>query len=144
MKRVTSIVAGSLFAVLIAGGALTAELEAQSTPGEIFTVPFIFTADGIEIGPGTYEVRHDMSQHVMSIQNVETGEKDLISVRPEERSAISGKGLLVFHRCGDRNYLSEFYLRGTNLYSATITPSPKKNVEIESCSMTGTTTVAAR
>jgi hypothetical protein len=144
MKRITSIMAGSLFAVLIAGGAFTAELKAQNAPGEIFTVPFAFTADGHEIGPGTYEVRRDMSERLISIQNVETGEKDLISVRPEERSTISGKGLLVFQRCGDRRGLSEFHIRGKSLYSATITPRRNKNVEIENCSMNGTTTVAAR
>jgi hypothetical protein len=144
MERITSIVAGSLFAVLITGGAFTAKLKAQDAPGETFTVPFAFTADGHEIGPGTYEVRRDMSEYLMSIQNVQTGEKQLFSVRPEERRSIPGKGLLVFNRCGDRRDLSEFHIRGNSLYSATIEPRRKKNVESETCSITGTTTLAAR
>ena len=144
MKRITSIVAGSLFAVLIAGGTFTAVLKAQDAPGEVFTVPFAFTADGYEIGPGTYEVRRDMSQRLMSIQNVQTGEKELFSVRPEDRSTISGKGFLVFERCGDSRNLIEFHVRGTGLYSSAIAPSRKKNLEVGSCSMSSTTTVAAR
>jgi hypothetical protein len=145
MKRITSIVAGPVFAVLTACGTFTAVLGAQDALGEIFTVPFAFTADGHEIGPGTYEVRRDMSQRLMSIQNVQTGEKELFSVRPENRhSSISVKGFLVFERCGDSRNLIEFHKRGTGLYSATIAPSRKKNLEVGICSTSGTTTVAAR
>jgi len=144
MNGVKSIVAGSLFAVLIAGGASTAKLKAQNEPGEIFTVPFAFTVDRHEIEPGTYEVRRYMNHYLMSIQNVQTGEKQLFSVRPEERSAIPVNGLLVFRRCGDRRDLSEFHIRGISLYSTTIAPSHQRSVEQESCSISGTTTVAAR
>ena len=144
MKRITSIVAGSAFAVLTACGTFSAVLSAQDALGEIFTVPFAFTAGGHEIGPGTYEVRRAMSQRLISIQNVQTGEKELFSVRPEDRSSISGKGFLVFERCGDSRNLIEFHNRGTGLFSATIAPSRKKNLEVGSCSMSGTTTVAAR
>jgi len=42
MKRVKSVMAGSLLAVLIAGAAFDAKLVAQNGPGEIFTVPFAF------------------------------------------------------------------------------------------------------
>src|SRR5689334_5729361 len=144
MKRITSIAVGSAFAVLTACGTFTAVLSAQDALGEIFTVPFAFTAGGHEIGPGTYEVRRAMSQRLMSIQNVQTGEKELFSVRPEGRSSISGKGFLVFERCGESRNLIEFHNRGTGLYSATIAPIRKKNLEVGSCSMSGTTTVAAR
>jgi hypothetical protein len=144
MKRITSIVVGSAFAVLTACGTFTAVLSAQDALGELFTVPFAFTAGGHEIGPGTYEVRRAMSQRLMSIQNVQTGEKELFSVRPEGRSSISGKGFLVFERCGQSRNLIEFHNRGTGLYSATIAPIRKKNLEVGSCSMSGTTTVAAR
>jgi hypothetical protein len=143
MKSITSIVAGSLLAVLIAGGASTTQLQAQNAPGEIFAVPFAFTVGGQEIKPGRYEVRRDASEYAISIQNLQTGEKQLFSVRPEERSAVPAKGLLVFRQCGDRKDLAEFHIRGTSLYSATI-QLHKKNSELERCSHSDMTTLAAR
>ena len=144
MKRITSMMAASLAAVLIAGGASDTTLNAQNMLGEVFTVPFAFTADGHQIQPGTYEIRRDSSQFLLSIQNVTTREKQLFSVRPEQRAEVSSQGLLVFLRCGDRRELSEFHLRGTNLYSATIDTARMKIAEAESCSNPNTVTLAAR
>lgn len=144
MKRVKSIVAGSLFSVLIVCGGCSPKIRAQFAPGEVFTVPFAFRADGHEIGAGTYEIRRDSSQFLISIQNVQTGEKQLFSVRPEERSAVPSKGLLVFHGCGEQKELSEFHIRGTRLYSATIDERGKSNTDVERCSANWTTTIAAR
>ena len=144
MKRVKSMMAGSLLAVLIAGGPFEARLNAQSMQGEIFTVPFAFTAQGHEVQPGTYEVRRDSSPFLMSLQNVKTGEKQFFSVRPEQRSAVPAEGMLVFEECGDRKKLSEFHIRGTNLYSATINSRRRESPEVESCSRPETVTLAAR
>ena len=144
MKRATSIMAGLLLAVLIAGGASEARLNAQSVSGEVFTVPFAFTADGHEVQPGTYEIRRDTSPFLLSIQNVKTGEKQLFGVRPEVRSDVLGKGLLVFQGCGDRKELSEFHIRGTNSYSETVNTGRKRNVEVESCSRPETVALASR
>ncbi|WP_109487325.1 hypothetical protein [Occallatibacter savannae] len=144
MKQVTSIMSGILLAFVIAGGSGGARANAQDGTGEIFTVPFAFTVDGHDIQPGTYEVRRDLSPFLLSVENVKTGEKELFSVRPEQRRAIPAKGLLVFQRCGDRNKLSEFHVPGTNLYSATIDARPRKSTEVESCSRAETMTIAAR
>lgn len=143
MKRITTTMGGWLLTVLIAGGSSEAKLTAQSGPGEIFPVPFAFTVGGHEIEPGTYEVRRDFSERLISIQNVQTGEKQLFSVRPEERRVVPRKGLLVFQRCGNRKNLSEFHIRGTSLYSETI-EGRNRNTEVERCSPTDTTTIAAR
>jgi len=144
MRSAMSMMSGLLLAVLIAGGASETRLNAQGEPGEIFTVPFAFTVDGHVIQAGTYEVRHDFSRFVMTFQNVKTGDKQLLSVRPEERSSVPAKGLLVFHRCGDLRELSEFHVRGTSLFSATIESGRKKESEVRSCAEPGTVTVAAR
>jgi len=144
MKRITSIMAGPLLAVLLAAGAFEAKLSAQDPSGEVFTLPFAFTADGHEIQPGTYEIRRSANAFLISIQNVQTGDKQLFSVRPEGSAAVPAKGLLVFRRCGDQRELSEFHIRGTNLYSATVQPNQRRNSEIERCSTPDTTTVAAR
>lgn len=144
MKQVSSIMAGVLLAVTFASGSFVARATAQDATGEIFTVPFSFTADGHEVQPGTYEIRRGASQFLLSIENVKTGEKELFSVRPEQRPAVPDKGLLVFQRCGGQKELSEFHIRGTNLYSATIGAKPRKNSEMESCRQPDMVTVAAR
>lgn len=144
MKQVSSVMAGLLLAVMFASGSFEARATAQDATGEIFTVPFEFTADGHEIQPGTYEIRRDSSQFLLSIQNVKTGEKQLFSVRPEQCAAVPDKGLLVFQQCGARKQLSEFHIRGTNLYGATIDSKPRKTSDLESCSRPDTVTIAAR
>ncbi len=144
MKQVSSIMAGVLLAITFAGGSFGRRATAQDAWGEIFTVPFAFSADGHEVQPGTYEIRRDSSQFLLSIENVKTGEKQMFSVRPEQHSTVPGKGLLVFERCGERRELSEFHVRGTNLFSATIDSKPRKNSDSESCSQSNTVTIAAR
>jgi hypothetical protein len=144
MKRILSMVSGLILTVLIAGGGFTPSLRAQNEPGEIFTVPFAFTADGHEIGPGTYEVRRDSSQFLVSIRNVETADEQSFNVRPEQHRTIPSKGILVFHQCGDRKALTEFHVRGSKFYSATISARHKTDSEVGNCSPADTTTVAAR
>jgi len=144
MKRVTSIVAGLLGVVLIGTGGIATTLQAQDAPGEIFTVPFAFTAGGHVNEPGTYEVRREANPFLISIQNVQTGDKQLSSVRPEEKGAAPAKGLLVFRKCGDHKDLSEFHIRAARLFSMTIEARGRKNSEMEVCSSTDTTMLAAR
>ena len=143
MERIKSILTGLFGVVLIGVAASTAPLHAQTVLGETFTVPFAFTTDGHVIGAGTYEIRRDSSHFLISIQNVQTGEKQLFSVRPEERRAVPKKGLLVFQGCGERKELSEFHIRGTSVYSATIEARGKSNTDVERCPA-NTTTIAAR
>jgi len=143
MKRITSIVIASL-SVLFAAGAFTSNLHAQNEPGVIFRVPFAFTADGHNVAAGNYEINLVSNQYLMSIRNVETGEEQIFSVRPEQQKAIASQGLLVFHRCGQRKDLTEFHIPGTRLYSTTIAVSLAKSSEFETCSPDETTTIAAR
>jgi hypothetical protein len=144
MKRVRSVMAAALMAVLLVGGGLEAKLKAQLGPGEIFTVPFAFTADGHEIQAGTYEVRRDSSEFLISIRNLKTGDKQLFSVRPEQRTSVPAEGILVFQGCGERKELSEFHIRGSNFFSATIDSRRKTSPEVEGCSHSNTVTLAAR
>lgn len=144
MKRITSIVAASLFAVLTGAAAFSTHANAQNEHGAIFSVPFDFTADGHVIDAGTYKVNLDFNQHQISIQNVETGDQQFFAVRPELQHAIPSSGLLVFHRCGQRKDLTEFHIPGTNYYSATIPRRHVASSDLERCSANDTTTIAAR
>lgn len=142
MKRMTSVVVGSLFAILIVSGAFTAKLQAQEEPGIIFSVPFAFSTDGHNIPAGRYEINLVLNHYLMSIRNLQTGDVQIFSVRPEQQRTIASKGLLIFHRCGDRKDLVEFHIPGSDIYSETIAPRRLRN--LEACQTTGNLTVAAR
>lgn len=144
MKRMSSIVTGSFFAVLIACGGCAPKMKAQTEQAAIFSVPFAFTTDGHQVAAGTYEVRRLSSLFLISIRNVDTGQKEIFEVRPEEQSKIPAKGLLVFHRCGQRTDLTEFHIAGNSVYSAAIPKGRARSSEMETCSSADTMTVAAR
>ena len=144
MKRMSSIIVGSLVAVLIVGGTFAAKLHAQSGPGVVFSVPFAFTADGRNIAAGTYELNLVANKFMMSIRNVETGDMQVFSVHPEEQRAIESKARLIFHNCGGHMDLTEFHVPGTNLFSETMPPRGLKNLEAKVCPATDFVTLASR
>ncbi len=144
MKRIRSIIVGSLAAILVAGGTSEGKLIAQNGPGVIFSVPFAFTADGNKIAAGTYELNLVSNEFMMSIRNLETGDTQVFNVHPEQQRAIESRGRLIFHRCGGHMDLAEFHVPGTNLYSETITPGGVKNAEVKSCPTADAVFLAAR
>ena len=144
MKRITSMVAGWVLAIGIAGGVANSKLNAQTEPDVVFTVPFAFSVEGHSVAPGTYKVRLVSSQFLMSFQNVANGSELLFSVRPEEQRTFASKGLLVFSRCGKRADLTEFHVPNRKLFSATIAAPNGRDTEVEKCQSADTTTIAAR
>jgi hypothetical protein len=144
MKRIHSIIVGSLFAILLMGGPFAARLHAQDDPGAVFSVPFAFSVDGHAITAGNYKLNMVSSQYLMSIRNLKTGDLQMFSVHPEQERAIDLRGHLVFNGCGDHRYLTEFHIPGTNLYSMTMTPGRVKNAEAKACPTTDSVFLAAR
>ena len=144
MKRMSSIIVGSLVAVLAAGGTFAAKVHAQNGPGVVFSVPFAFNADGRNIAAGTYELNLVSNKFMMSIRNVETGDTQVFTVHPEEQRAIDSHGRLIFHSCGGHTDLTEFHVPGTNLFSEMIPPRQRKNMEAKVCATPDFVTLAAR
>jgi hypothetical protein len=144
MKRIQSIVVGSLFAILIMGGPFAARLHAQDGLGVVFSVPFGFSLDGQNVAAGDYQLNLVSNQFMMSIRNLKTGELQFFSVHPEEQRMIEAHGRLVFNGCGDHRYLAEFHIPGTNTYSMTMTPGRVKNAEAKACPTTDSVFLAAR
>jgi hypothetical protein len=145
MKRINSIIAGSLFAILIIGGGpLAARLHAQDDPGVSFSIPFAFSLDGQNVAAGSYKLNLVSSQFMMSIRNLKTGDLQYFSVHPQEERAIEAHGRLVFDGCGGHRYLAEFHVPGTNTYSMTMTPGRVKNAEAKACPTTDSVFLAAR
>lgn len=132
MKHISSIIAGSLVAILMSG-ASAARLQAQIGAAATFSVPFAFSADGQSIAAGTYQLNLVSNDYMMSIRNVETGATRFLSVHPEQQRTIAARGVLVFHVCGERRVLAEFHIPGTDIYSKTITPRRMKQEEAKTC-----------
>lgn len=143
MKRITSIIVKSLFAILISGGLLTTA-HAQYDPGITVDIPFAFSADGHEIAAGTYQLQLTDSNFLLSIRNVSTGKKQIITVRPEESRKLSDQARLTFQVCGGHNYLTEIYTQGTRLFSATVTGHKQNDARTDTCSKNDAITVAQR
>jgi hypothetical protein len=143
MKRITSIIGKSLFAILISGGLLTTA-HAQYDPGITVDIPFAFSADGHEIAAGTYQLQLTDSNFLLSIRNVSTGKKQIITVRPEEARKWSDQARLTFQVCGGHNYLTEISAPGTTLFSATVTGHKQNNARTDNCSKNDAITVAQR
>lgn len=143
MKRVTSIIVKSFFAILISGGLLTTA-HAQYAPGITVDIPFAFSADGHEIAAGTYQLQLTDSNFLLSIRNVSTGKKQIITVRPEEARKLSDQARLTFQVCGGHNYLTEIHTTGTNLFTATVTGHKENPANSGTCSKDDAITVAQR
>ena len=144
MKRMSSIIVGSLVAVLIVGGTFAAELHAQSGPGVVFSVPFAFTVDGHNVAAGNYELNLVSSEFLMSIRDRKTGKLQVFDVHPDQERSIEERGRLIFESCGDHRYLTEFHIPGTNVYSTAMSPRRLKDTEAKACPATDFVTVAAR
>jgi len=143
MKRVTSIIVKSFFAILISGG-LPTTAHAQYDPGITVDIPFAFSADGLEIAAGTYQLQLTDSNFLLSIRNVSTGKKQIITVRPEEARKLSHQARLTFQVCGGHNYLTEIYTPGTTQFSATVTGRKQNLAKSDTCSKDDAITVAQR
>lgn len=143
MKRVTSIIIKSLLAILISGG-LLATAHAQYDPGITVDIPFAFSANGQQIAAGTYQLQLTDSNFLMSVRNVSTGKKQIITVQPEESRQISAHARLIFQVCHGQNYLTQIFTPGTTLFSATVAPPTQNHAKADACSTQNTITVAQR
>jgi hypothetical protein len=143
MKRITSIIAKSLFAILISGALLT-PAHAQFDPGITVDIPFAFSVDGQDIAAGTYQLQLVDSNFLMSVRNVITGNEQMITVRPEEARQISAQAGLTFQVCQGHSYLTQIHTPGTNLFSATVTGHKQSENKTGTCSKDDAITVALR
>lgn len=144
MKRIRSIIVGSLFGLLIMSSPFAARLNAQDESGAVFTVPFAFSVDGHNIDAGSYELKLVSSEYMISVRDLKTGALQFFSVHPDQQRKFETRDRLVFNGCGDHRYLTEFHIRGTNLFSSTNTPGRVKDAEAKACPATDAVFLAAR
>ena len=85
---------------------------AQSNPAGKADIPFGFYVRDAALPAGSYTVRESKNTGIVQIQNNDTG-KSILVMAPPNRSGNTEDSKLVFHKYGDRYFLSELWLAGS-------------------------------
>jgi hypothetical protein len=144
MKRMTSVIVKSLFAILISGGPLALAAHAQEDSAITAHVPFAFSIGNQEIAAGTYQLRLTSDRFQMFVRNVLTGKEKIFAVRPERERKVTSRGRLMFQVCDGHIYLAEIHISGTNLFSETVNGRTHRDADATTCSKENSTTAALR
>ena len=116
MTWITSLFAKSVSALVIAGGALATNLQAQNESMTV-TVPFPFTIGAQCNAPGTYRFSLTSSQYMLSVVDVKTGYKKIFPVHPENEPTSEADGRLVFRNSDGPRVLKELHFVGSDQFS---------------------------
>jgi hypothetical protein len=144
MKRMTSVIVKSLFAILISGGPLALGAHAQDDSAITANVPFAFSVGSQEIAAGSYKLRLTSDRFQLSVRNVLTGNEQIFAVRPEVERKFTSEGRLMFQVCDGRIYLAEIHVPGTNRFSETVSGGVGGGAGAAACSKGNSTVVALR
>lgn len=133
----------SLFALfIIAGGQV-----AQAQQVALVDIPFDFVAGGTKLPAGEYTVgRAGMSNSFVVLrQSDDPGTSAMILTNAAERTQAKSQPTLVFHRYGDRYFLSQVWnggeIRGRELMKSAAEKEVAKLAKLET---KGEVTIAAR
>jgi hypothetical protein len=144
MTRFTSLVVKSLAPLLIAGGTLATNLQAQSDDAITVRVPFPFTVGTRSIAPGTYRFSLLSGHFLLSVLDVKTGDVEMFNVRPEGQRAVEQYGRLVFNNSEERSVLNEVHFPGTSVFSEVIQRRGGGRIEAKKSSPDNSISVAQR
>lgn len=109
----------SKFSLIIAMGLVTAGAWAQSPTGSLkATIPFDFTVNNTIVPAGTYMVSSENYRgHIVLLSN--PAEKTrMFGVTVPESAKRGQRNALVFHKYGDRYFLSEIRCNGCAINSS--------------------------
>jgi hypothetical protein len=84
---------------------------AQPKPNGKADIPFAFHVRDTVMPAGSYTVQEMSSAGLVQIRNNDTRES-ILALAPPNRSGHSEESKLVFHKYGDRYFLSELWLTG--------------------------------
>ncbi len=83
----------------------------QSKPSGKADIPFGFYVHNTALPAGSYTLQETGTSGVVQIRNNSTGES-MVTMAPANRSGRFEDSKLVFHKYGDRYFLSELWLTG--------------------------------
>lgn len=104
---------------------MTAAASAQSVHMKV-SVPFNFIAVGATLPAGDYDIQSiGAEEKVLVIRNLNSSAAILVISNSRESVNASSNTKLIFHRYGDRYFLSELWMRGDKL-GHQVTPSSRE------------------
>lgn len=137
MKRNLLLFAAALALVV------TTVASAQSTKVKV-TVPFSFIVNRANLPAGEYLVQSvDVEGRVLAIRNVETNTTNLVMFNSCTSLASPTQTKLIFHRYGERYFLSRIWVAG-NTSGHELSPSPREKEVAKDFSMREVVLMAAR
>lgn len=87
---------------------------AQTTVALEADIPFDFTVGNSVYSAGAYSLQAHSAPSAMLIQNVDTRNRTLILTHAVRANKPPSEGKLVFHRCGNRYFLSQVWTPGVD------------------------------
>lgn len=131
MRPVISFIAKALFTILISGGMLAANAQAQYMNGATATIPFAFSAQRANLGAGNYEIKSLPDPFLLAIHQAGTGRDFIFTVRQEESGSAPSHGYLVFRGNADHLYLAEIHAEGSHTYSVVLQKHQPKTAAVK-------------
>lgn len=122
MKKQVLALVGVLSLILAAGSAFAQSEEVRAN------IPFNFVVNKTTLPAGNYSItRFGMTSDAMVIRCVDAKTSQLVSTMSRGSSKINDRTKLVFHRYGDRYFLSQIWVEG----NAHMRQLSKSNLESE-------------
>lgn len=122
MKKQVLALVGVLSLFLAAGSAFAQSQEVRAK------IPFDFVVNKITMPAGTYSIdRTGMATNAVVIRGLDCKAAQFVLTTKRGSTTINQQSKLVFHRYGDRYFLSQVWVEGTSHVSL----MPKSNLESE-------------
>ncbi len=106
MKR---ILIATSFAMLLTGSLAHAQRVVMNA-----RIPFDFQASGVKLPAGTYEVTTGIAPGIVRLSSFEHKTGAMLVAQPVQAPAAGEQCRLLFHRYGDRYFLSQLWEAGNN------------------------------
>ena len=122
MKKQVLALVGALSLVLAAGSAFAQTQEVRAN------IPFNFVVNKTAMPAGTYSIaRTGISSDAVVVRGLTCKATKLVGTMQRGSGKINDRSKLVFHRYGDRYFLSQIFVEG----STSMRVLPKTNLESE-------------
>jgi hypothetical protein len=144
MKRISLFLVKTLATILICGGSVAINLQAQDDTAMTVSIPFAFTVGRQNIAPGTYQFKLGSDPFLLSVRNVKSGHEEIFPVRPEQPRPFEPRERLIFRNSEGCRALNEVRFPGTGAFMEVIQRHGNERVEAKGSSTGNSVSVAQR
>jgi hypothetical protein len=109
MKKSALTLVGALSLLLVAGSAFAQSTEVRAN------VPFDFVVNKTTLPSGSYQIlKVGAGDNTIVIRGMNIKAVKMVGTIPDQANQASGKTKLVFHRYGNRYFLSQIWVEGSD------------------------------